>query len=74
MVLISRRYPFQDGHSCQDKVQGSRSLILVVVLGVAVVAVVVVVVAVAAVVVVVVAVVVVVVIVDHAAVAPADVY
>ena len=28
MVLISRRYPFQDGHSCQNKVQGPRSLIL----------------------------------------------
>ena len=27
MVLISRRYPFQDGHSCQNKVQGPRSLI-----------------------------------------------
>ena len=25
MVLISRRYPFQDGHSCQNKVQGPRS-------------------------------------------------
>ena len=28
MVLISRWYPFQDGHSCQNKVQGPWSLIL----------------------------------------------
>ena len=28
MVLISRRYPFQDDHSYQNKVQGPRSLIV----------------------------------------------